>query len=199
MQEREKERPCQPPNIAIFPKTLSLKDGNEVTIRPMVAADEERLLAFFLHLPEDERFYLKDNVVAPGVIAGWARDLDYDRVLPLVAVLKGHIIGDATLHRRHGGARRHVAEVRVVVDPAVRGTGLGTALLHEVLDYAYHDDLEAVTFELVEGAQDEAMATARRAGFVESARLVNHVKDVDGKPHDLIIMRMPLGKWYAWW
>ncbi|MBI4498463.1 MAG: GNAT family N-acetyltransferase [Chloroflexi bacterium] len=187
------------PTITIYPKTLALRDSTAVTLRPMVATDGPALLEFFLHLPEDDRFYLKDNVTAPGVIAAWARDLDYERVLPLLALVDGRIVGDATLHRRRGGARRHVGEVRVTVDPAFRGRGLGTALLHEVLDYAYQMGLESVVFELVENTQDEAIDAARRAGFVESARLINHVKDTHGKPQDLIILRLPLGKWYAWW
>jgi hypothetical protein len=54
-------------------------------------------------------------------------------------------------------------------------------------------------FELAEGAQDEAIDAARRAGFIESGRLHDHIHDMDGKLHDLLILRMPLGKWYAWW
>jgi GNAT superfamily N-acetyltransferase len=188
--------------ISIYPKSLALRDevaGTPITIRPMVAADEEALMAFFLHLPDEERWYLKDDVIAPGVISTWVRNLNYDRVLPLLAVVKDHVIGNATLHRRTGSARAKVGEVRVVVDPAYRGRGLGTILLHEVLDYAYKEELDAVTFELVEGEQNEAIDAAKRAGFVESARLVNHVKDITGMPRDLVIMRMPLGKWYAWW
>jgi GNAT superfamily N-acetyltransferase len=165
----------------------------------MVAEDEDALRAFFLRIPEGDRFFLKDNVVAPEVIAGWTRNLNYGRVLPLVAEVEGRIVADATLHRRYGGAIRHNCEVRVVVDPAYRQRGLGSALLHELLDLAYKEGLEAATFELVEGPQDEALDAARRAGFVESARFANHVKDPDGKLHDLVIMWTSLGKWYAWW
>jgi L-amino acid N-acyltransferase YncA len=116
-----------------------------------------------------------------------------------MADVEGRIVADGTLHRRRGNAIRHLGEVRVVVDPAYRAKGLGTALLHELMDYAQGEGLEAANFELVEGVQDEALDAARRAGFVESARFPNHVKDMDGRPHDLIVMWTPLGKWYAWW
>jgi L-amino acid N-acyltransferase YncA len=108
-------------------------------------------------------------------------------------------VADASLHRRRGGARRHVGEVRVTVNPAYRGQGLGSAILHDVIDYANQMELESLVFELVDGEQDEAIDAARRAGFSEAARLVNHVKDMKGNLHDLVTLRMPLGKWYAWW
>jgi GNAT superfamily N-acetyltransferase len=187
------------PSLSIYPKLLPLRDGEEVAIRPMTPRDEGTLLDFFLRLPEEDRFYLKDDVTAPSVIAGWVRDLDYERVLPLLALQNDRIVGDATLHRRRGGARRHIGEVRVTVDPALRGRGLGTALLHELIDYASRVELETLVFELLEGVQDDAVNAARRAGFLVAARLVNHVKDIQGKPHDLLIMGMLLGKWYRWW
>jgi L-amino acid N-acyltransferase YncA len=186
------------PNISTYPQLLPLRDGEEVAIRPMTPGDERTLLDFFLRLPEEDRFYLKDDVTAPGVIAGWVRDLDYERVLPLLAWQHDRIVGDATLHRRRGGARRHIGEVRVTVDPAMRGRGLGTALLHELIDYVSQVELDSLVFELIEEAQDEAIAAAQRAGFLVTARLVNHVKDKQGKLHDLLIMGMLLGKWYRW-
>jgi GNAT superfamily N-acetyltransferase len=156
-------------------------------------------LDFFLRLPEAERFYLKDDVTAPGVIAGWVRALDYARVFPLLAVHHDRIVGDATLHRRQGGAHRHMGEVRVAVDPAWRGRGLGTALLQELVACATQVGVETLVFELIEGVQDEAIDAARRAGFLVAARLANHVKDRQGTPHDLVMMSVLLGQWYGWW
>jgi L-amino acid N-acyltransferase YncA len=92
-----------------------------------------------------------------------------------------------------------MGEVRVTVDPALRGRGLGTALLHELVACASQVGLETLVFELIEEVQDEAIAAARRAGFLVAARLANHVKDRQGKPHDLLIMGLLLGKWYCWW
>jgi len=187
------------PDISIYPKLLPLRDGEKVEVRPMTPGDEGALLDFFRRLPAEDRFYLKDDVTAPGVIAGWVRDLDYERVLPLLSWQHDRIVGDATLHRRRGGARRHTGEVRVTVDPALRGRGLGTALLHELIDCASQAGLDSVVFELIEEVQGDAIHAARRAGFLVAARLVNHVKDTQGKPHDLLLMSMLLGKWYCWW
>jgi GNAT superfamily N-acetyltransferase len=194
----EKEAHMTTQALASYPKTLVLQDKSEVVVRPMVSSDEEALLSFFVQLNEEDRHYLKDNVVARGVIAGWARDLDYDQVFPLLAVDHGRIVADATLHLHTGGARRHVAEVRVTVDPEYRSRSLGSALLRELLDYAYRIDLEEVTFELIADVQSDAIQAARRVGFVEAARYPGYVKGIDGRAHDLVILRVPLTK-HAWW
>jgi GNAT superfamily N-acetyltransferase len=61
------------------------------------------------------------------VIEAWARELDYEKVLPLLAVVGDNIVGDATLHRRKAGWTSHVGKVRIVIDKDYRGKGLGTA------------------------------------------------------------------------
>ena len=185
--------------ISAYPKTLTLPDGQEVVLRPMVQQDAQALLDFFLRIPEEDRFYLKEDVTSPSVIQRWAQDLDYDRALPLLAVVDGRIVADGTLHRRRAGARRHVGELRVVVDPRYRGRGIGTAILKELILIARDRGLDRLVFELVEGVQERAIQTASSLGFVRLASLPGHVRDIGGRPHDLVIMELLLGKWQEWW
>lgn len=185
--------------MSAYPKTLELAQGLKVVIRPMVPQDADALLDFFLRVPEEDRFYLKEDVTSPRVIQRWAQDLDYDRALPLLALVDGRIVADGTLHRRRAGARRHIGEVRIVVDPRFRGKGIGSAVLKELILVAREQDLERLVFELVEGVQEAAIKTAQSLGFVRLATLQGHVRDIHGKPHDLVILELPLGKWQEWW
>ena len=113
------------PNIEAYPKTILLRDETRVELRPLEEADKLRLLQFFERIPEAERFYLKENVTAPEVIKTWTANIDFERVIPIVALAGDRIIADATLHRSRAPARRHIGEFRVVVDPAYREVGLG--------------------------------------------------------------------------
>jgi len=115
---------------AAYPKEMSLRDDSTVSVRPLEAKDAEALLAFFRDIPERERFFLKDDVTLPAVIADWVRGTE--RAFALIALISGHIVGEATLVRRRGKARSHVADVRVVVAQDARGRGLGTALIGEL-------------------------------------------------------------------
>ncbi len=185
--------------ISAYPKEKVLLDGTKVTIRPMTPEDEAGLLEFFLRVSEEDRYYLKEDVTSPKVIKAWAQFLDYDRVLPLLAIIDGKIVADATLHRRRAGGRRHGAEIRVVADPAYRGIGMGTELMRELISIAVDGALEYLTMELAEEAQKEALHVAERLGFIRVAVLHNHVKDPRNKPQDMVMLEMPLGKWYQWW
>lgn len=112
--------------LTAYPKDIRLRDGVRVTLKPMTLEDADALQQFFLQIPAEERHYLKEDVTSPKVIKRWADELDYDRALPLLAWVDGRVVADGSLHRTRTMARRHVGELRIVVDPAFRLRGLGT-------------------------------------------------------------------------
>ena len=185
--------------MTAYPKTLEL-DGESLTVMPLKPEHEEALLDFFLRVSEEDRYYLKDNVTSPGVIARWISELDYDRALPLLALREdGQIVADATLHRRRAGARRHIGEVRIVVDHNYRHHGIGSTLILELAEIAHETGLEKLVAEMVDAPRSRAIATMQALGFVQVATLPNHAKDVAGRPCDIVISELSLGRWSEWW
>lgn len=180
-----------------YPTVYLTEDKKSITIRPMVSRDKPALLDFFRRIPQEDRFYLKDDVTSPKVIEQWAANLNYSRVLPLLAIMDGKVVGDGTLHFRRAGARRHIGEVRVVVDPDYRNRGVGRALLGKLTEAAMDRGLEKLMFEVVVDTEPAAMHTARVLGFVPEAVLPAHVKDYCGNNHDLMIMELRLPKYEA--
>ena len=170
-----------------FPKQIILRDRSAVTLRPMVREDKEGLLTFFRRLPPEDRQFLKDDVTRAEIIEGWARDLNYDRVLPILAEFEGRIVGDATLHRQAYGWMRHVGEIRLVTDPFLRRRGLATAMAREIFYLALQAGLDKMVAEMV-ADQVAAIKVFGKLGFQQEARLVNHVVDLQGRKHDLVIM-----------
>ena len=184
--------------ISAYPKELSLREGSRVSIRPLKPEDRNALLEFFLGIPEDERFFLKEDVTSPAVIAEWIGHLDYRRALPLLAFADGEVVADAVLIRRRGNARSHVGEIRLVVAPAWRNRGLGTALIRELCDIADDAGLDKVLFEVVEDREKEALKAAEWLGFLRIATIEGAARDQQGHLHDIILLTMPLGRWYQW-
>jgi len=184
--------------ISAYPKELVLRDGSTVTVRPLQLADEQLLLEFFLGIPEQERYFLKDEVTSPALIAQWTQNLDFARALPIVALAEGRVVAEGVLIRRRGNARSHLGEVRVVVAPDYRQRGLGTLLIRDLCDIADDAALDRVIFEAVAGEQADAIEAAERMGFIRSGTIEGGARDYDGRLHDLILLAMPLGKWYQW-
>lgn len=184
--------------IPAFPKEVTLRDGARVTVRPLEEGDEEQLLRFFLELPESDRYFLKDDVTSPALVHRWTHELDYDRALPLVALEDGRIVAEAVLVRRRGNARSHVGEVRVTVLPEFRSRGLGTSLIGYLCDIADDAGLERVMFEIVADQEAEALKAAEWMGFLRVGTIEGGARDQNGRAHDIMLLTMPLGKWYQW-
>ncbi|MCL4467610.1 MAG: hypothetical protein M1591_01580 [Deltaproteobacteria bacterium] len=107
-------------------KKYTLKDGSVISIRAMTKNDINALHDFFQRIPEDDRLFLKHDVADKKVIETWAKSLDYNTVLPLLAFDKDNkIVGDATLHMKDYGWSRHIGEIRIVVARAWRSKGVG--------------------------------------------------------------------------
>ncbi len=187
------------PNIEAYPKTIMLHDGTPVVLRPLEPGDKVRLLQFFQRVPEEERHYLKENVTAPEVVHGWTARIDFDRVIPIVALAGDEIVADATLHRSRATARHHVGEMRVVVDPSHRGVGLGRRLIRELLDMAAELGLHKATFELVADREENAIRAATSVGFQQVAILKERVRDFWGNYQDLALLELPLKDRELWW
>lgn len=170
-----------------YPKVVTLKGGIRVTLRPMVAEDRDALLAFFCKLPEEDRLFLKDDVTNPEVIDGWVRNLDYESVWPLLALVGDEIIGDATLHMQKHGWSRHVGEIRCVVAKAYQGKGIGTILAHEIFHHALQLGLSRIQALMPED-QVGAQRVFEKLGFQKEAVLRDHVTDTKGRLRNLVIM-----------
>jgi L-amino acid N-acyltransferase YncA len=173
--------------LAGFPKQVTLQTGTNVTIRPMVPEDAARLYEFFCRLPREDRLFLRDDVSLREVVDAWADELDYEKVLPIVAEVDDTIVADATLHRRKFGWTSHVGKVRLVVDTDYRGKGLGTLMLEALIETAKKAGLEIVVAEIMRD-QTGTLNILRRLGFEKEAVFYNYVKDQIGEEHDLVIM-----------
>jgi len=173
-----------------YPKEIVTKDGNPVLLRPLVKEDEEQLSAFVLRIPEDERWFLRDAVDDPEIMRKWIDDLDYRRVLPMVAVNPedGSIVAYVRLHRRPVDCVRHIAHLRIMVDPAYRHQRLGTWMLLDTIKLAMNMGIEKLVAEFVSNVEQAALHAAHKLDFFEHAVLKDYVKDRQGKYHDLIIM-----------
>ncbi|MGC9942877.1 MAG: GNAT family N-acetyltransferase [Verrucomicrobiota bacterium] len=174
-----------------FPKTVRLKDTKKATLRPLRVDDEKEFHELFQGIPERERMFIKHRVQDKKVIRDWCRNIDVGRNLPLVGLINGKIVGDATLHQQLGGWKRHIGRVSVLVHPEFRGRGLARALITEILDIARRAGLEKVEAEFI-GEQEAAVKMFAMLGFRQLTRLEDYVKDMQAISHDYVLMGLDL-------
>ena len=172
-----------------YPKKTALKDGTQLTLRPLRKEDQQALHEYFSRMPPEDRMGLKDDVTDPEVVEKWIYELDYDVVLPMLALDDGRIVANATLHFNQIGWTKHQGEIRITSDAEYRQKGLATRLIQELIEIAAYFGLEQLTAEIAPTSV-ETRTIFRKLGFNEIASLTAFVKDLEGNQADLTIMVM---------
>jgi L-amino acid N-acyltransferase YncA len=177
--------------VKVYRKFVNTSNRLRVLLRPMSAGDQDVVKEMFCQQAsaEDVRF-LKDDVCNPELIDSWFIDLDYDRVVPLLALHGECLVGDATLHRR-SGAGRHIGELRIYLTKEFRGVGLGMQLLKELIEIGREMGLHMLVAEVV-SAELSAVKAFRKLGFVRHAEFDEYFIDSDDRLHDVSLMVLPL-------
>jgi ribosomal protein S18 acetylase RimI-like enzyme len=158
-----------------------LADAIEIT--GFSAGDVDDVWAFFQRVPEGDRTLVKEPVTELAAVQAWVGDA---RALRYVARLDGHVVGYVAVLPGIGWSR-HVGEVRLVVDPAVRRRGIGQRLARQALRVAVEASLTKVVVEVV-AVQDSTIALFTRLGFRAEALLEDQVQDPSGNYSDLIVL-----------
>jgi ribosomal protein S18 acetylase RimI-like enzyme len=171
-----------------YPKEVILNDGTGVTLRPLRAGDTRALHEMFMRFSEDDRWFLNHDVSDPQRIESWMNDLDVQRLISLVALLRGRVIANAALMMKRYGAKSHIGKIRISVDPEYRERRLGTWMLLDLHNVAMALGLKRLTMRLVQGRDASIIAAVKRLAFEEVAVLRDYVLDRHGRPHDLVIM-----------
>lgn len=168
--------------IEDYPKKITLPDGLSLTLRPMTRDDQYAMYSFFISLAGEDRRFLRNDVTDRKLIEKWARNLNYDRVLPILAEYEGAIVANATLHYQTFGWGRHVAEVRVSIAPEFQGRRLGSTLLDEITRLATRHKVKKLLARIVT-KREGVIRAFERAGFSKLTVLQKYVKDLQSQEY----------------
>ena len=161
----------------------AVEGADEAEIGPLGASDVEQVWAFFARIPEGDRTFFKEPVTGLDTVRGW---LGMPGATRVIARLSGAVVGYVAVIPGVGWSS-HVGELRLVVDPQVRRSGLGHRLARHGLVAALEQGLTKVVVEVVSD-QTSAIALFTGLGFVAEALLEDHVRDADGRLNDLIVL-----------
>jgi RimJ/RimL family protein N-acetyltransferase len=151
-------------------------------IRPIEPGDKAALHRFFERIPESDRTFLKEDVSDPAIVEAWAAP----GAARAIAVDGGEVVGSVAVVPLHGWSS-HVGEVRLVVDPAHRGHGIGAALARRAVLDALELGLAKLVVDVI-ADQEALIGMFRTLGFEPEALLADHVRDRSGELRDLIVL-----------
>lgn len=174
-----------------YPQEAALRDGRRVLLRPFSEKDVDALYDFFHRMPVEYRRFAWDNVDNPALVAAWGREIDYDKVFPLLALDGQRVVADATLHLRKGGPLRLVGRIKWMIDPQFRGAGLGTVLVQRLIDIARERGLRHVSCMLISDLEADAVKTLEGLGFKSNVE-PGYGTDPDGNQHDMTKLSLKL-------
>ena len=149
----------------------------------------DALLRFFAELPEGDLTFIKEEVTDPETVRAWAGgDRSGGRWVSVEDDADGGtVVTGYVAVRPLPGWSDHVGEVRLVVSPASRGTGLGRELARRALVEAVGAGLSKLVVEIV-AEQGAALALFTDLGFTGEALLVDHIRDRSGQLRDLMVL-----------
>lgn len=157
---------------------------------PVVELGPERcdaLLRFFGELPEGDLTFIKEEVTDPGTVRSWAAGAGGSGGRWIAVEDGSDDVTGYVAVRPLPGWSDHVGEVRLVVSPTRRGTGLGRELARRALVEAVGAGLSKLVVEVV-AEQGAALALFTELGFTGEALLQDHIRDRDGQLRDLMVL-----------
>ena len=169
-----------------YPRRVRTEAG-EIEFRLMSRADEAAVLAFAQQLPTHDLLFLPRNISQPKVLSAWIHEIERGDITSLLAFRDGEVVGCGALVRDPHSWSPHVGEIRMVISLDVRGLGVGRALSQETFALALGAGLEKLSVQMTVD-QQAAIALFESLGFKAEALLRDHVRDIDGKKHDIVVL-----------
>jgi L-amino acid N-acyltransferase YncA len=171
-------------------KTLKLAD-KVIEIRAFKRGDAVRVAQFAAELPVHDLLFLSRDIQHSRVIEAWEQAILDGEMDSLVAYDGDIVVGTTAIVRDPLGWSSHVAEIRLLVSPSMRGHGLGRLLLDESIRLAGERDALKLIARMTPD-QKGAIALFEETGFRGEAMLRDHVRDRSGNVFDLAILSLDL-------
>jgi L-amino acid N-acyltransferase YncA len=178
-----------------YPRTVTC-EGGDVELRLLTPSDETAVLAFAQKLSAHDLLFLRRDISQPKVVAAWMEATRRGGIVTVLATRGGAVLGCATIVRDELSWSRHVGELRVILEPASRGQGLGQKLTQESFALAIELGVEKLMAQMTVD-QRGAIGVFEGLGFRAEALLHDHVKDRDGHTHDIVILSHDVAKFQA--
>jgi len=176
--------------LSHYRKVKTLADGSRLLLRPLTREDKQSLVDLFARSSKEDLELFRSDAGDPAVVESWVDNLDLKRVFPLIAIINGKIVGDATLHFGEH-YHRHRAWMRVFLDHECRRQGIGTLMLRTLIEIARLAGLQQLYGEVLT-TQHRAIKAFEDIGLRRVVTLEDYFITDSGDTLDMDIMVLRL-------
>lgn len=181
------------PEASRIYETFTAKDGRKVVLRSIKWEDLDNCLDFINSLVKEGAEILRDTKVTREEEADWLGDrlarVEKGQLIDVVAEVNGEMVANSEVEKR-GGFMSHVGYVGIGIKSGYRGIGIGTKLLHTLINESKKAGLEVLVLDVFE-INKTAKALYTKMGFKEAGRIPNGIHK-NGKYIDLMRMTREL-------
>ena len=176
----------------IKPKSVQLKNGQNIILRSPGVFDAEQLLEHMKKTSAETEFmsrYPEEVTVSVETQSRFLQMIENDPDdFMLAAYIDGRMVGNAAVTRVRSNLKyRHRANFGISLREEVCGLGLGTIMMREILTIVKQTALEQL--ELTVFADNtRAIRLYEKAGFVKTGVLPRAYRLKDGSYHDEVQM-----------
>ncbi len=162
-------------------------NGKTFTFKLLERKDREASLAFARSIPYDDLIFLTFDITDSKDMDGFIKSVEDHKALSVIIESDGKHVGFGSLNYNQVAWTSHLGEIRLLVNPAYRGYGLGKLIINEVFVLAQELGLRKLVAQMA-SEQRGAIKAFEHLGFKAEALLADYVIDKQGRTHDLVIM-----------
>src|SRR5512139_2423958 len=172
-----------PDNDLMASETILLKDGTQVTIRPIRPDDADDLQATFQRLSMESIYlrFLSFKKELPDEEARYLATVDYTSRMAFVAIARENsheMVVGVSRYAMDDPANPEFAESAVVVEDKYQGRGLGKLLLWRLVNYARIKGIHILRGNLQAG-NSRMLDLVKRSGLPHQTKYVDGIWEVD--------------------
>jgi RimJ/RimL family protein N-acetyltransferase len=153
----------------------------------MTSADRTAILKFARSLRPHDLMFLRRDITQDSAIDDWLQELETGEIATVLALVGDEIVGYSSIQRSRLDWSAHVGELRVLIAESMRHKGLGKVLTADAFALALSLGVEKMMAQMTVD-QKGAIAAFEGLGFRPEALLRDHVRDREGRKHDLLVL-----------
>ncbi len=167
--------------------------GVAIRLAPFTPEHFDAVMAFADGLPAHDLLFLSRNIQHKRVTQAWVDAIAAGEIETLLAFDGDVVVGTTAVVRDPLGWSAHVADIRLLIAPQMRGKGLGRAMLELAMKAAVTAGASKLMARMTPD-QRGAITLFEDCGFRGEAMLRDQVRSGDGQLHDIVILSLDVGR-----